>query len=96
VATTIGHTRIYSWDQAESIEKREPITVRALTGKNFLQYRSTDGGRRGVYAPEYATAEVLMGRENLRSHLDGFHIRYAAGKKFGSANGAIIHHEEMC
>jgi len=96
VANTIGYTRIYSWDQVESIEKREPITVRALTEKNFLQYLSTDGGRRGAYTPEYAVVEVLMGRENLRGHIDGFHIRYADGKEFGSASASIIHHEGMC
>lgn len=96
VANTIGHTRIYSWDRVESIEKRVPFTVRALTEKNFLQYLSTDGGRRGAYTPEYAVAEVLMGHENLRGHLDTFHIRYADGKECRAASGAIIHHEDMC
>ena len=70
----------------ESIEKREPITVRALTEKNFLDYLCAAGGRRGAYRPEYAVAEVLMARENLRGHIDGFHIRYADGKEFGSAS----------
>lgn len=95
VANTIGHTRIYAWDQIESIEKRAPITVKALTKESFLRSLSTDGGRLGEYTPEYATAEILMGRENLRGHLDSFHIRYADDKEFGAANAAIIHEDDI-
>jgi len=60
--------------------------VRALTEKNFLHYLCAVSGRHGAYTPEQAAAEVLMARENLRSHIDGFHIRYADGKEFGSAS----------
>lgn len=95
VANTIGHTRIYAWDQIESIEKRTPITVKALTEKSFLKFLSTNGGRRGDYTPEYATAEILMGRENLHGHLNSFHIRYADGKEFSSADAAIIHEDDI-
>lgn len=95
VANTIGYTCIHTWDQVESIEKREPFRVRALTERSFLAALRTDYGRRGEYVPEYATAEVLMGRQNLRGHLDGFHIRFADGKQYTNASGATIHDEDM-
>lgn len=69
--------------------------MQALTEKSFRQCLRTDGGRRGAYTPEYPTAEVLMGRENLRGHLDSFHIRYACGKEVDAATGAIIHDDDM-
>jgi hypothetical protein len=95
VANSIGHTRIYAWDQLESIEKRVPITVQALTEQSFLQCLRTNGGRCGAYVPDYAPAEVLMGCENLRGHLDSFHIRHADGREFSNADEAIIHRDDM-
>lgn len=91
----ISHTRIDSWDQVESIEKRKPVTVRALTEKTSAV---SQHGRRSArcLAPEYVIAEVLMGRKNLCGYTDSFHPRYAGGKEFGSASGAIIHHDDMC
>ena len=50
---------------------------------------------RGVYMPEYTTVEILMGRENLRDHLDSFHIRYADSKECCAASAAIIHADDM-
>ena len=61
-----------------------------------MQCRPQHGRRpRGVYMPEYATVEIFMGWENLRDHLDSFHIRYADSKECCAASAAIIHADDM-
>lgn len=43
VTNTIGHTRIYSWDQMESIEKREQLKPRIANSAKGLLTRRSEG-----------------------------------------------------
>lgn len=95
VANTIGNTNVYDWHQVESIEKREPIVVRALSKEGFCKKLGLRPHEVDNFVPEWHAATVIMASQHSRSgRIDGFQIRYVDGTEFGSAGKGIIHPDD--
>lgn len=94
VANTVGHTRIRQWHEVESIEKREPIIVRALTSEGFCNRLSSEQERNALPI-EWHRATVIMAQANRHGHIDSFHISMDDGHVWTNADAGVIHADDF-
>jgi hypothetical protein len=87
VATPGGSKDAIAWDQVESIEKREPLTVRAKAKHQFsIPFEAMT---------DWYPATVLGAVFKTDGGLSGFEIQLDNGDVWGSATGLVIHHDDF-
>lgn len=93
VARPGGSVRTIHWHQVESIEKREPVIVRALSNKGFCNKLAADSARK-PFTPEWHPAMVIMANIGIRGQVEGFRLRLTNGDEWSNASRAIIHDDD--
>lgn len=95
VATPAGNTRLVAAGEVESIEKREPVRVRAISKAAWME-RSACAREKRAYTEPWELATVLMAVYNSASHtLSSFRIRMANGDEYGCAQFGTIHPDDF-